>query len=168
LLSWPTTKSTHWRQPFGTTGANPTEIRRRSYPTEARFGPANWKAGSTVSRRWNQRYTAGAKKRPSTQKYDSNGNKADRTPRWKNLHKIGIFCATSKARPNQKQSTIASMVSTRTSMTSKTSWRRTPILKTTALEFWDKKNSSKENKSASAGINYKDEPTLKSKRLKRS
>jgi RNase H-like domain found in reverse transcriptase len=26
---------------FGTTGANPTEIRGRSYPTKARFGPAN-------------------------------------------------------------------------------------------------------------------------------
>jgi hypothetical protein len=44
----------------------------------------------------------------------------------------------------------------------------TPILKATNLEFWDKKNISKENKSASAGINYKDEPTLKSKRIKQS
>jgi hypothetical protein len=42
----------------------------------------------------------------------------------------------------------------------------TPILKTIALRFWDEKNISKENKSASAGINYKDEPTLKSKKLK--
>jgi hypothetical protein len=41
-------------------------------------------------------------------------------------------------------------------------------LKTTALKFWDEKNYSKENESASAGINYKDEPTLQSKRLKRS
>ncbi len=74
--------------------------------------------------------------------------------------KIGIFCATSKAQPNQNQDTIASMGSTITSRTSRTSWRMTPTLKTTTLKSWDEKNSSKENESASAGINYKDEPTL--------
>jgi hypothetical protein len=31
---------------------NPTEIRTRSCPTKARYGPANWKAESTVLRRW--------------------------------------------------------------------------------------------------------------------
>jgi hypothetical protein len=41
----------------------------------------------------------------------------------------------------------------------------TPILKTTTVEFWDEKNTSKENKSASAGTNYKYEPTLKPKRI---
>jgi hypothetical protein len=40
----------------------------------------------------------------------------------------------------------------------------TPTLKTTTLEFWNEKNTSGENKSASAGTNYKDEPTLKPKR----
>jgi hypothetical protein len=50
----------------------------------------------------------------------------------------------------------------RTSMTSKTSWKMTTISKTTALEFWDERNIFKE------GINYKDEPTQKSNRLKRS
>jgi hypothetical protein len=43
-----------------------------------------------------------------------------------------------------------------------------PTLKTTALRFRDEKYISEENKSASAGINYKDEPTLKSERLKQS
>jgi hypothetical protein len=43
-------------------------------------------------------------------------------------------------------------------MTSKISWK-------TNL---DEKHAFKENESAFAGINYKDEPTLKSKRLKQS
>jgi hypothetical protein len=47
-------------------------------------------------------------------------------------------------------------------------WRKNPTLQTTTLRFWDETNSSKENESASAGINYKDEPTLKSTRLKQS
>jgi hypothetical protein len=51
-------------------------------------------------------------------------------------------------------------------MMSKISWKMNPTLKTTTLKFWDKRNSFKENESASAGINYKDEPTLISKRLK--
>jgi hypothetical protein len=41
LRYWLTTKSIQQRQPFGTSGANPTEIRKRSCPTKARFGPAN-------------------------------------------------------------------------------------------------------------------------------
>jgi hypothetical protein len=84
-----------------------------------------------------------------------------------NSHKIGIFCATSKAQPHLNQDSIASMGETRTSMMSKTSWKMTPTLKATALRFRDEKYISEENKSASAGINYKDEPTLKSKRVKR-
>jgi hypothetical protein len=44
----------------------------------------------------------------------------------------------------------------------------TPILKTTRLEFWNEKNTYGENKSASAGTNYKDEPSLKPKGLTQS
>jgi hypothetical protein len=86
----------------------------------------------------------------------------------KNSHKIGISCANSKTRPNLTLITIASVKPTKTSMMSKTSWKMTPILRTTTLEFWDEKNTSEENKSASAGTNYKDEPTLKPKGLTQS
>jgi hypothetical protein len=48
------------------------------------------------------------------------------------------------------------MMPTRTSMTSKISWKMN----------LDEKNSFEENESAFAGINYKDEPTLKLKILK--
>ncbi len=81
-------------------------------------------------------------------------------PRRKNSHKIGTFCASSKARPTQNLITIASVTSTRTSMTSKISWRMTLIVKKTNLKLWREKRISKGNESAYVGTNYKDEPTL--------
>jgi hypothetical protein len=89
-------------------------------------------------------------------------------PPRKNLHKIGTFCANSKARPNQNLITIASVTSTRTSMTSKILRRMTLILKKTNLKLWGEKKISKGNESAYAGINYRDEPTQKSEKLKQS
>ncbi len=89
-------------------------------------------------------------------------------PPQKNSHTIGTSCANSKARPNQNLTTIASVRSTRTSTTLKISWRMTLILKKTNLKLWGEKKISKENESAYAGINYKDEPTLKSERSKQS
>ncbi len=89
-------------------------------------------------------------------------------PPRKNSHKIGTFCANYKARPNQNMIMIASVTLTRTSMTSKISWRMTLILKTENLKLWGEKKISKENESAYAGINYRDEPTRKSEKLKQS
>jgi hypothetical protein len=89
-------------------------------------------------------------------------------PPRKNSHKIGTFYATSKARPNQNLITIASMTPTKIPMTSKISWRMTLILKETNLKLWGEKKISKGNESAYAGINYKDEPTQKSEKLKQS
>jgi len=44
----------------------------------------------------------------------------------------------------------------------------TLILKKTNLKLWGEKKISKGNKSAYAGINYRDEPTQKSEKLKQS
>jgi len=54
----------------------------------------------------------------------------------------------------------ASVTLTRTSMTLKTSWRMTIILKKKNLKLWGEKHISKENGSAYVGTNYKHEPTL--------
>ena len=92
-------------------------------------------------------------------KYNNNGNKTDTIPLRRNSHRIGISCANSKARPNQNLTMIASVRPTRTSMTSKISWRMTLILKKTNLKLWGEKKISKGNESWDNQNNYWDRKT---------